>query len=90
MTRGKPMSTASALSLTPTRARRLLGAGATATVVGILLSISDAEGVGGAVIVAGIVATMWGLHSFGRGGEDAPPRKKPKQRRKHRRPESDA
>lgn len=75
----------SALTVSAPRARRFLGAGATAAVVGILLCLSDAPGIGGIIAILGIVATMWGLHGFGRSGEDAPRRGRTR-RRKRRRP----
>ncbi len=73
--------------------RTLLAMGITATLLGIAMSMGRAATFGAGLTLAGLVASMVGLHRFGRTGPDTPPsrkrrtpRKTRKADKKHRRP----
>lgn len=52
-------------------ARRLVALGATATTLGIALSLDASASFAGALAVVGIVLLVFGLHRVGRLGPDA-------------------
>ncbi|MEZ4224949.1 MAG: hypothetical protein R3B13_28610 [Polyangiaceae bacterium] len=53
--------------------RRMVGLGATIALVGIALCASEQAEFGAWVTLAGLVATIWGVHRFGRTGPDGQP-----------------
>jgi hypothetical protein len=53
-----------------TRARLFLGLGAAAVALGIAAAGTDHRSLGGAVLVTGWLALIYGIHSFGRTGPE--------------------
>ncbi len=50
---------------------RMIVGGALASIVGIVIAASGSGSVGGAIVLAGWLALVWGIHRFGREGRAA-------------------
>jgi len=57
---------------TEAKSRSLLSVATAATLIGIALSAGGNQEIGSWITVAGLLALIFGVHSFGRSGPDAP------------------
>lgn len=71
MTRETESPNAEARPVNEANTRTLLKAGATLSACGIALAVADDEGIAKWLAVAGIALLVFGLHRFGRLGNDS-------------------
>jgi hypothetical protein len=70
--------------MTDTRARtlqRALAISASIVIVGLALVGTHSSAVGGLIVVLGMLALMWSVHSYGRLGPEETAAKQPRKRR---------